>query len=116
MYMTHAQPTGGRLVYYLPGAPKVDGVGYAMKTTWAIVPNYFQTVYLTGQGLSGEGALHFQFVGPQQVAARLGLKAGTSSKGYFRATGLVLVPASGCYKLTASWSSGSWSIVFAAGK
>lgn len=83
--------------------------GYYGKVVAQVYPGFPGTVTLTGKSLDTGAALWFlNFTSDSPATSQTFQDLGPNG-GY---AGYILLPATGCYSLTAAWDGGSWTVPF----
>jgi len=90
--------------------------GWSVKVLWVVDPNFNGQIQVSGGLLDTEHPLWMQFGGPPVKSAVLDpTKAPTGAGGWPGFPSYLFIPTAGCYFITASWASGHWRLVVAAG-
>lgn len=89
------------------------------KIVWGTEPGFSARIALTGASASDDSPLWFQFGGgsPTTTPVLDPAHAGTVTAGattWATDAGYVFIPGPGCYRLSASWPGGGWSVSFLA--
>ena len=89
------------------GAPTPHG--YYGKAVAQVYPGFPGTVTLTGKSLDTGAPLWFVSFTSETPATSQTFRDLGPNSGY---VGYILLPATGCYSLTAVWDGGSWTVLF----
>jgi len=94
--------------------------GWRVKVLWVLEPGTSEPVTLTGEQIPGGGRVLFD---PSDGAVSTSMvldpaDPGTPSerKGWTEYPSLLLFPRAGCYRIIATWATGSWTRAFGFGR
>lgn len=93
----------------LAGGSSPARYGWYGKIVTALDSTFSGAVTMRGVNLRNNTPLWFQVGGATTTTPTFHRSAGTTDAGY------IFVPTAGCYTLTVSWSTGSWTYTFGAG-
>jgi hypothetical protein len=92
--------------------------GWLRKVLWLLRRSAAEPITITGVRLDDKSPLWFDYQDPGAPEATLVLDPATpdgQERDWYEYRGYFVVPSAGCYRLTAAWPGGGWTLDFRAG-